>query len=384
MALHPHTKRLLESLTLAVCLFIVGCTQPQNEQPLTTASDDADRVGQLIRMGTRSLEGGDPSTATGLFSQAISLDGNNVAAARGLGDSLAAVGSDQQASEAYARALLLDPSDLDATLGYAKVMISLGRAEAAIEHIDPLVARGSADSNVLNLSGVAYDLSGDHIKAIERYRQGLQIDPNSVRLRNNLGLSLALAGRTDEAVDYLKPLIGEQPGSDRARQNLALAYGLSGDVTAAARLSRLDLSDSDVDNNLAYMELLRSLPPGVERSAPLRPKTESVAPVESQSADPTDLVFGVALDGEDLSLGLSPVGEWVVNLGRFDNLDEADRQWAEVYREHKRTVDGLSRLGGSDDGPQQLLVGPMATAEIAQNVCAELSSFTRNCEAIRL
>ena len=88
-------------------------------------------------------------------------------------------------------------------------------------------------------------------------------------LRNNLGLSLALSGQYAEAIELLRAIVDEPGAKARNRQNLALAYGLAGDLTAAERISRLDLDEEAVQNNLSYFAALAAVEDDRKRAAVL-------------------------------------------------------------------------------------------------------------------
>ena len=107
--------------------------------------------------------------------------------------------------------------------------------------------------------GVAFDRIGDHKGAQTHYRQALTLAPASLSVRNNLGLSMALAGEYDAAITLLKEVADDPAAAPRERQNLALAHGLAGDFNAAARVGRIDLQETAVQNNVACYRYLQTL-----------------------------------------------------------------------------------------------------------------------------
>lgn len=260
---------------LAIMLVLAGCAGgaagPEldpgaGELPVAAERDDGS--GGLARMGDTALRTGEAATAAGLFEQALARDGTNLAAAVGLGQALLSLGRPQDAGRAFERALAVDPNLPAGHYGYARAMMALRRPELAVGHLEAVLQRRPEDVQALNALGVAHDLLGRQDLAIAAYRRGLAVAPGTVSLRNNLGLSLALAGRFDEALNHLRPL-GEGPqATRRTRQNLALVYALGGDVGAAQRLGRTDLSESELEANLAYVAEVRGLRnPGLQATA---------------------------------------------------------------------------------------------------------------------
>ena len=63
--------------------------------------------------------------------------------------------------------------------------------------------------------GVAYDLNGQHEAAQAAYRDGLDIAPDSMLLRNNYGLSLALAGEHEEGHVFIHELAEKLQENDK-------------------------------------------------------------------------------------------------------------------------------------------------------------------------
>ncbi len=226
------------------------------------ASDPA----SLVRMADRTRESGDTGTAIGLYRRAHEVAPGELGPLLGLGASLMAAGAAQEALDAYAKALKIQPESAEALRGQANSYIALGLPRLALEPLGKL-AGGRSDPRTEAALGLAHDMLGDHQTAQSRYRRGLELEPNALGLRNNLGLSFALAGDFPAAITTLRGVV-ETPGAGpRHRQNLALAYGLAGDAAGAAAVARMDLDEPAVKQNLAYYALLRSQTPEERRQA---------------------------------------------------------------------------------------------------------------------
>jgi DNA-binding transcriptional regulator YdaS (Cro superfamily) len=199
-------------------------------------------------------------------------------------------------------------------------------------------------------------------------------------LRNNLGLSLALSGNHAESIEMLRAVVDEPGAKARNRQNLALAYGLAGDLTAAERISRLDLDEESVQNNLSYFAALAAVGDDRKRAAVL-----GVNPPEltgtTADADASRRIAAIALEGESVELGLAPSGRWFVDLGEYGNAKVASSAWRQLRAEHKDLLGNLSRLAGVENGPQLLLVGPLVSADQAQALCGDLERRGQRCRA---
>ena len=377
-------------LAVAGCALLTaaGCAPNTTRTPLeprvaAAAEREDSRYGAILRMASSTRSGGDPSAAVKLYQQAVKLEPDRPEGYVLLGQTLVDLGAYDEAAQTFEEALDRDADDLAAHRGYARAMLGLNRPEAAIRHYQAVLAEAPDDLQARNGIGVAYDLAGRHEAAQAAYSAGLERTPDSMLLRNNLGLSLALAGRFDEAIEVLRAVADEPGARARHRQNLALAYGLKGDLVAAERISRIDLDAEAVDNNLAYFAALAAVDDRRRRAAALRvhrPETTD---------DPDDVgarrrLTALALDGQGLELGLSPTGRWFLNLGRYSDADRATVAWQRLRGEHADLLGSLSSLAGTQQGAQPLLVGPLSSAEEAQDVCGSLKLRGYQCRPLPL
>ncbi len=394
-------------LALAGCGGVPESPLPAGERPGDLLPESArTRSDSLVRLGETALRSGEVDIAATLFEQAGAIDRNNIRAAIGLGDSLLAAGRGLDASRAFERAMALEPTLPAAQYGYARAMIAIRRPEVAADHLRRLVASDPSDVAAINALGVAYDLLGEHGKATETYRLGLALVPASMQLRNNLGLSLALQEKFPEALELLRPLAEGAESTRRTRQNLALAYGLQGDLVRAERLSRVDLDGADVRANLSYFATVRGLADPIAKAAALAPENlpewdepRRAAPNQARSralpAAPRDSVpaplepeagprrLTPALNLVDVTQ--LPTGGWFVNVGKFPDAAAATARWQVMRTEHAAELGGLGKLAGSGDGPEPLLVGPVADEAGARQVCRTLGEEAApGCQPIQL
>ena len=372
-------------VTLVLTLLVGGCAGP-SLQPLTPGGveDRAASTERMFRMAESAAQAGDLGTAATLLDQVVRAQPKNVQAMRRLGDVLLRQERPREASEAYMGALRQAYGDREASIGYAKSMIAIGRMEAAMAHVEPLLEKYPEDLKVINLAAVVHDMQGNHAEAAKLYRRGLFIDPGSVSMNNNLGLSLALAGDAEGALGILKPLAEGAESTARIRQNLALAYGVAGDVVAARSLSGLDLSAEEVTNNLAYYSGIRAMAPSQARSAILAPdvSTPSATPLRETGIN---VVVGIGAGGESVTVAPSLSTRWFVDLGTFTTQNKAQAHWDRLRNRFGDITDGLASLARGGDGSAPLLVGPVADADSADRLCRVLSETQdTKCVPVRL
>jgi Flp pilus assembly protein TadD len=208
---------------------------------------------ELLRIAQDLRAKGDVAGAAHFFAQAHQANPDDVSALIGLGDMLAALGDSVQAADAFGKATAMQPAQPDARLGLAKASIAMHNPQVAATQFQAVLSENGQDVRAYNGLGVAADMMGDHKAAQEHYRAGLAIDPQNVSLLNNLGLSLALSGDFDNGIFMLEELAAAPDASPTTRQNLALAYGLAGRDEEAERVARVDLGESEIRKNLAFI-----------------------------------------------------------------------------------------------------------------------------------
>lgn len=369
-------------------LLVAACApnravQPRLDPSLSAAEREGSRYGTLLRLASSTRAAGDPAAAVKIYQQAIALDRDRTDAYVLLGDTLIELRAFDAAAKTYQDALKRDADNAGGHRGYARAMLGLNRPEAAIVHFQAVLGQNANDVQAHNGLGVAFDLAGQHEAAEAAYRAGLEVAPDSILLRNNLGLSLALAGRHQEAIALLRAVVDEPGAKARNRQNLALAYGLAGNLVAAERVSRLDLDEEAVQNNLAYFAALAAVDDRRKRAAALGVHPPDMSD-HAGDADAGRRLSAIALEGNGLELGLAPTGRWFVNLGDFSSTAQAASAWRRLRSQHNDVLGDLSRLAGVQDGSQPLLVGPLADAEKAQLLCGTLRVRGQSCRALAL
>jgi Flp pilus assembly protein TadD len=383
MPVTSRNSRLSVAATLLVML--TACAPNTAVTPLAPdlAGGGKDAYATLLRMADSTRAAGDPVAAIHLYQQAIALDRGRTEAYNHLGDTMIELGEYHEAADRFRYVLDDNANDAAAHRGYARAMLGLERPEAALVHYQAALEQDAGDVQAYNGLGVAFDLAGQHAAAEDAYRRGLQVAPDSILLRNNLGLSLSLAGRHDEALTLLRRVVDEPGATARNRQNLALAYALSGDLVAAERISRLDLDEDAVQNNLAYFSTLAALDDRRKRAAALGVHAPETNERAADHGAPQRLA-AMAIEGDGLELGLAPTGRWFVNLGDHPDAGHASAAWRRLRDQHGDLLGNLSRLAGIQDGGQPLLVGPLGNADEAQRLCDDLHRRGQTCRPLAL
>lgn len=240
---------------------------------LAACGDDsgpnADSYESLVRKAEDARKSGDLDTALPLFGRAAQQNPAGLEAKIGLGQIYLTVGAPDEAAAQFRDVLARQSYNPTARRGLAAALISMGQPELAEKQIDEALRADPKDHKALNALGVALDMQGRHAEAQTTYARGIEIAPDYIPLRSNMGLSLAIAGDSPAAVAMLAPIATARGSDARVRQNLAFAYAMGGNLENALQVSRADLSEADSQRQLSYFIRLRTLPPPM-RSHELR------------------------------------------------------------------------------------------------------------------
>jgi Flp pilus assembly protein TadD len=135
---------------------------------------------------------------------------------------------------------------------WGKAKLAGGKSEEAVEHFKTALEKDPGNWEIHSAMGIAYDLMLSFDEARKAYRKALELSKDNPAILNNMAISAAQAGDVDAAIVMLKRAATIARHSPQLRQNLALFYGIKGDFHEAEALSRMDLDEEAVRNNLAF------------------------------------------------------------------------------------------------------------------------------------
>ena len=139
--------------------------------------------------------------------------------------------------------------------GFGRAARAAGRSSEAVPALAAFVRR-SPSAGTWNEMGILYDEVGDRAGAEESFRQAVGLQPDSDRLRNNLGYNLLLQNKLEAAEGEFRRTLELNPKSATARNNLGAVLARRGDLENARQQFRLAAPDaSTAYNNLAVVLL---------------------------------------------------------------------------------------------------------------------------------
>jgi len=186
-----------------------------------------------------------------------------------LGVSLSLLGQTQRALTELERALELNPRYVEALIHRGLVLNDLGRTDEANEAFGQATASLSQPQAGLPAPAAAqlanrhaelgdmYAGAGALDRAIDQYRQALELGPEFHDLRYRMARLLLEAGRALEARDALEHVLRARPTFVEAEAALGLAHYLSGDAGGAREVWEHCLAQRPENTRVeAYLAML--------------------------------------------------------------------------------------------------------------------------------
>jgi Flp pilus assembly protein TadD len=134
---------------------------------------------------------------------------------------------------------------------YGRALADIGQFNQALQVLSKAHTPDQPDWRVLNAQGAVHDQLGNHAEAQRYYETALRIVPNEPAVLSNLGLSYALSKDLNRAEAVLRRADG--PNADpRVRQNLGLVLALQGKFDESQRTTAGLLTPEQASQNLAY------------------------------------------------------------------------------------------------------------------------------------
>jgi tetratricopeptide (TPR) repeat protein len=203
------------------------------ERVLVLRPDD---VPSLVWLGQIYLEQGRPELAESAWTKALSQQPQLFAARFGLGRAALARGQHDDAVRHFEAALAIDSRATIVHYPLALAYRALGRVADAESHLrergeaqpgspDPLIQELAT---LLN-SAVVYEnrgdralARGDFAGAVGAFREGLELAPDRLAIRQKLATSLALSGNVPAAVEEYQELLRRAPDFAEAHYSLGV------------------------------------------------------------------------------------------------------------------------------------------------------------------
>lgn len=189
-----------------------------------------------------------------LFQESLQINPNQPHVQTNLGICLQNLGKYTQALESFHGAIKLDLNYLEAYKNLALTYQSAGKYHLALAIIDQGLKQKPDDLSLIKLQAVIANQSEDYTIAIVAWQKVLELQPESVASRHNLGVALRLNGQSIEALEQY--LILEKKGlSDyQLMHNIGNAYSDLAQLDEA-----IEYFKQAIELNIGYVDSHKNL-----------------------------------------------------------------------------------------------------------------------------
>lgn len=163
------------------------------------------------------------------------------------------MGQFDQAAETAQGILTVQPANIDAMLEVGRAHIARGQAFYGIAALEQARAAAPRDWRPLSLLGVAYQQvrRGDDARAA--WNEALRLSPDNPDVLTNAAIARMGEGDAPSAEILLRRAAAQPGATLKVRQNLALSLGLQGKTAEAEQILRRDLPPEVADANLRWL-----------------------------------------------------------------------------------------------------------------------------------
>jgi len=146
------------------------------------------------------------------------------------------LGGREEAFNAFAEALKMEPDGKKANLAIADVLVEQEKYGDALGYYEKALQADPRDTQTLYNMGVILSGMRKPQEAAEKYREALKWNPNFAEAHNNLGSLLANAQQFDEAIEHYRKAAAIDPNYAQVRVNLASLLAYQGQTGEAVKL----------------------------------------------------------------------------------------------------------------------------------------------------
>ena len=201
----------------------------------------------------------------GRYLSRLAANPRDVDALVGAGEAALRLNDPRAATGFFARAQEISPGNVRVKTGLARSTLGMENPVESLRLFDEAVRLGTREADIAFDRGLAYDLTGDPVRAQRDYKMALERDPRNAVLIRRYAVSLGISGNWQEADKLLDPLLRK---SDRsAWRDRAFIFAMNGRVKQAK-----DITDVMMPRNMAaaiqpFMDRMPSLTPAQRAAA---------------------------------------------------------------------------------------------------------------------
>ncbi|PQZ83906.1 MULTISPECIES: tetratricopeptide repeat protein [unclassified Brevundimonas] len=244
-----RTAAAAATMTLAL-MGLTGAVQAQTAAPTATSAPARQPADAATRA---SYDRADALSRSVFWSQEQQINPMDPIAGVKTAQALRELGQFDQAAETAQGVLTLQPGNVEAMLEVGRAHIARGQAFYGIAALEQARAAAPRDWRSLSLLGVAYQQVRRPDDAKAAWTEALRLSPDNPDVLTNAAIARMGEGDAPSAEILLRRAAAQPGASLKVRQNLALSLGLQGKTAEAEAILRRDLPPEAADANLRWL-----------------------------------------------------------------------------------------------------------------------------------
>ena len=238
--------------TITLALWSLS-SAPMAQTPASAAAQAAP-ARQAADASTRaSYDRADALSRSVFWSQQQQINPMDPVAGVKTAQALRELGRFDQAAETAQGVLTVQPANLEAMLEVGRAHIARGQAFYGIAALEQARAAAPRDWRPLSLLGVAYQQVRRSDDAKVAWSEALRLSPDNPDVLTNAAIARMGEGDASSAEILLRRAAAQPGATLKVRQNLALSLGLQGKTAEAEQILRRDLPPEVADANLRWL-----------------------------------------------------------------------------------------------------------------------------------
>lgn len=244
-----RTAAAAATMTLALCS-LTSVVQAQTPAPAAAAAPVRQPADAAMRA---SYDRADALSRSVFWSEQQQINPMDPVAGVKTAQALRELGQFDQAAETAQGVLTLQPANVEAMLEVGRAHIARGQAFYGIAALEQARAAAPRDWRPLSLLGVAYQQVRRADDAKAAWTEALRLSPDNPDVLTNAAIARMGEGDAPSAEILLRRAAAQPGASLKVRQNLALSLGLQGKTAEAEQILRRDLPPEVADANLRWL-----------------------------------------------------------------------------------------------------------------------------------
>jgi len=233
-ALELYTNSLVGLLRRSALRMAAGDLDGAEQDVKSLMSRYADVPDAAVRAGMLHLERGDPRAALDSAQMALSKAPAHPPATLLAGLAHYRLGALSQAEEYLRRAVASTPSNRTALKALASIFVQTRNNDGIIDVIEPRVAQGVPDPQLMSVVASARLAKGDSSAAMKWFERAAQAKPDDLNLQVQRAFATMTADGVDSGLDDLQSIVDEGPEAGVADEILVMTMLRAGRKERAA------------------------------------------------------------------------------------------------------------------------------------------------------